>query len=144
MSLFGNINAFNLQDGDFNEYYERLEQYFVANKIDDAKQKTAISITVIGDEAYSLLRSLLAPTRPNTKSSEELARTLADHLKPKPVVIAERFKFYERAQAESETISDFLAAIRKLSINCEFEEFLEQALRDRLVCGIRDTRIRKR
>ena len=30
MSYFGVISPFNLQHGDFNEYMERLEQYFVA------------------------------------------------------------------------------------------------------------------
>ena len=98
MSTFGKINAFNVKDGDFNEYNERLEQYFVANNIEDASQKRAIFITVIGDEAYSLLRSLLAPEKPNTKSCEELAQTLLEHLKPKELVIAQRYKFYGLSQ----------------------------------------------
>ena len=137
---FGIINSFDLSGGDFTEYNERVEQYFVANKIDDAAQKRAIFITIIGDETYSLLRSLLAPAKPNTKSYEDLANILNDHLKPKPVVIAERYKFYERSQKENETVSEFLAAIRKLSIKCEFQDFLDEALRDKLVCGISDVK----
>ena len=75
MAVFGTINSFNIKDGDFDGYNERLNQYFVANKIVDADQKRAIFITVIGDEAYSLLRSLLAPTKPNTKTYDELSKT---------------------------------------------------------------------
>ena len=119
-ALFGTINEFDVANGDFVEYNERIEQYFVANKIEDAAQRTAIFITVIGDEAYSLLRSLLAPVKPNTKSYAELAKTLIDHLKPKPVIIAERYKFYNRSQKEGESIGDFVAVIRKLSIKCKF------------------------
>ena len=119
-SLFGVINPFNLNDGDFSEYYERIEQYFIANKIEDEAQKTAIFITVIGDETYSLLKNLLAPTKPSTKSAKDLAKVLTGHLKPEPIVIAERFKFYERSQDEGESICDFVAAIRKLSTKCKF------------------------
>ena len=32
----------------------------------------------------------------------------------------------------------------KLSLHCEFRDFLEEALRDKLVCGVRDTKTRKR
>ena len=37
-----------------------------------------------------------------------------------------------------------MAAIRKLSVTCEFGDFLHEALRDKLVCGISGIRIRKR
>ena len=116
MSSYGTISPFNSTD-DFGEYYERVEQYFVAIKIDDDGQKTVIFITVIGDETYSLLRSFLAPTNPHTKSSGELAKVLIDHLTPKTIVIAERFRFYDRSQREGESISGCLAGTRKLSIH---------------------------
>ena len=143
-SLFGTIEPFDLKEGDFVEYTERLDQYFVANKIEDAAQKRAIFITLIGNDAYSLLRSLLSPVKPNTKTYTELVTTLTDHLKPKPVIIAERYKFYERIQNTDESISEFIAALRKLSIKCEFREFLNEALRDKLVCGLRNGKVRKR
>ena len=98
----------------------------------------------MGEETYSLLRSLIAPVKPTRKSYTDLARVLENHLKPKALIIAERLKFYERSQGNEESISDFIAAIRKLSLKCEFGEFLSEALRDRLVCGIQDVRIRKR
>ena len=39
---------------------------------------------------------------------------------------------------------EFLAVIRKLASTCEFGEFLNDALRDRLVCGCRSEAIQKR
>ena len=35
MAVFGEIENFDLKTGDFEEYLERIEQYFVANEIDD-------------------------------------------------------------------------------------------------------------
>ena len=37
-----------------------MEQYFIAKDVTDEKKQTAIFLTVIGNETYSLLRNLLA------------------------------------------------------------------------------------
>ncbi len=41
-------------------------------------------------------------------------------------------------------MADFVAALRKLATKCDFGEFLNDALRDRVVCGIRDENTQKR
>ena len=69
---------------------------------------------------------------------------MKDHLNPKPIVIAERYKFHQRAQKDGESVAQYLASLRKLAEKCEFGEFLDQALRDKLVCGIRNEAIQRR
>ena len=59
-----------------------------------------------------------------------------NHLKPKSLVIAERFKFHQRKQGDSESVSQYLTELRKLSEHCQFQNFLNDALRDRFVCGL--------
>ena len=59
--ILGKIDEFNCKIDDIDEYYERVEQYFYANDVKDEKKQTAIFLTVIGNEAYSLLRNLFAP-----------------------------------------------------------------------------------
>ena len=39
---------------------------------------------------------------------------------------------------------DYAAALKRCSKRCEFGGFLEQALRDRFVCGLRNRQIQKR
>ena len=46
MALLGKIDSFNLKSDDICEYLERVEQYFFANDIEDAKKKNAIFLTV--------------------------------------------------------------------------------------------------
>ena len=57
----------------------RVDQCFFANDIDVAKKKTAIFLTVIGSYTYSLLRNLLSPISPSTKTVEELFEMLKEH-----------------------------------------------------------------
>ena len=60
------------------------------------QRKRLIFLTVIGSDTYSLLRNLLLSVSPSTKTVEELFEIRKEHLKPQPIVIAERYKFYCR------------------------------------------------
>ena len=91
-------------DPDFDNwsaYTARLEQFFVANDIAEGKRR-AVLLTVIGTKAYTLLRNILAPEKPATKDYSQLVEAMRSHLDPKPIVIAERFKFHQRNQREGE------------------------------------------
>ena len=85
-----------------------------------------------------------APEDPKDKSYEDLAKLLQDHFMPKPSAIFQRFKFNTRSQQPGETTAMFLAELRHLSEHCEFGITLDEMLRDRLVCGVRDIRIQRR
>ena len=136
-AILGHMDPFDVQNDDWSLYTERLGQFFVANDIADDKKKVAVLLTVVGTRAYELLHSLLAPTLPSEKNYDELVKALQEHLNPKPLVIAERFRFHHRNQQEGETVAQYMAALRKHSERCDFGDYLEQALRDRLVCGLR-------
>lgn len=141
--IYGRIQPFVPATESISAYLERLDLYFSANDVADGK-RVSVLLTVIGPENYTLLRGLVAPAVPKDKSLEELKDILTAHFEPKALVIAERFRFYRRNQAAGESVADFVAALRKLSIHCKFATFLEEALRDRLVCGLRDETTQKR
>ncbi|VDI07889.1 Hypothetical predicted protein [Mytilus galloprovincialis] len=143
MPTYGRIEEFKFENN-FEEYTERLEEYFLANEIDDDDKKKSIFLTVCGEKTYSLLRNLCAPEKPNTKTFDKLKEVLTDHLRPKPLIIAERYKFHQRKQESHEKVRDYLANLRKLADTCQFNAFLEEALRDRLVCGLYSKTIQRK
>ena len=51
---------------------------------------------------------------------------------------------YSRAEPRYYTVADFVAELRHLAQHCEFRTSLEDMLRDRLVCGIKDSRVQRR
>ncbi|UYV79781.1 hypothetical protein LAZ67_18000637 [Cordylochernes scorpioides] len=73
---------------------------------------------------------------------DDLIKLLTDHFCPKPNIIVQRFFFNKRNQGD-ESVSAYVAELRKLSEDCEFMD-LEDRLRDRLVCGLRNESIVKR
>ena len=58
--MIGHIEPFEIGSNDWELYAERLEQFLLANGIDDDKKKVAVFITVNGPKAYALLRNLVA------------------------------------------------------------------------------------
>eukprot|EP00731_Ephydatia_muelleri_P002073 Em0001g2073a len=137
MAKFGHLQEFDTDLEPITAYLERVELYFSANGIGEDK-KLAILLSVIGPKTYGVLRNLLAPSRPQEKKFSEVTEVLIRHFEPKLIVIAERFSFYRRSQLVGESVADFVAELRRLARNCQFGDFLDEALRDRLVCGLQN------
>uniref|UniRef100_A0AAX7VPE4 CCHC-type domain-containing protein n=3 Tax=Haplochromini TaxID=319058 RepID=A0AAX7VPE4_ASTCA len=139
----GPIGPFDESTEQWSSYTERFGYFVAANDIQDAKL-VPIFLSVIGPKTFTLLRSLLQPAKPGSKSFTEIVDTLTKHFSPKPLVIAERFKFHKRNQEEGESVTMFVASLRKLAEHCEFKDVLNDTLRDRLVCGLRNEAAQKK
>lgn len=142
-SYIGKLDAFDSSAEDWSTYIERAEQFFAANEIDDAKL-VPVLLSAMGGKAYSLLRNLTAPAKPATMKYEDIVEVMQSHLSPKPLLIAERFRFHKRNQTKEETVVAYVAELKRLSEHCNFGAGLDDALRDRLVCGLRHEGIQKR
>ncbi|XP_055855983.1 uncharacterized protein LOC129919159 [Episyrphus balteatus] len=156
MSFLGNINEF-VPGEDFVAYKDRVQQYFIANKI-SAEIQTPVFITLVGSEVYKVLKSLAAPALPSSKPFSELIVLLEQHYAPKHNKRAERFKFQKAKQEEGESIADFIIKLRNLAETCRFGDFiedsvtnavnlrnlaLEDVLVDKFIGGLRNDRIQQ-
>ena len=101
--VFGSIQEFQPDSEIVSTYLERMQLFFTANSVPQEKQ-VPVFLSVVGPKAYALLRSLLSPQLPHTRTYEELEDALKQHFQPKPLVIAERFHFHRRNQAMGESI----------------------------------------
>ena len=64
-NLMGQMEPYDLDKREeWVSYVERLQQFFIANRITEAERKVAVLFTVIGSKTYSLRRNLLAPAKP--------------------------------------------------------------------------------
>ena len=104
----------------------------------------AVLLSAMDEETYAILRNLLAPTLPKENTFDQIVKTLADHFEPQRLVIAERFRFHRRNQHPDKSVAEFVAELRRLTRGCEFKDHLDEALRDRFVCGIQNEATQKR
>ena len=143
MAVIGSVGEFQPEAESFAAYVERVEMFFAANAIPN-ERKAAVFLSLVGAKTFSLVRNLVAPQKPSGKSVKQLIEVLMAHFEPKPVVITERFRFNQRNQGSGESVTEYVAELKRLAVNCEFGDRLEDALRDRLVCGIRNSHIQRR
>ncbi|KAH9384861.1 hypothetical protein HPB48_026890 [Haemaphysalis longicornis] len=92
-------------------------------------------------KAYKTLKDLLLPAKPEEKTFEDLVKVLSDHYEPSSQVIAERFKFNRRYQGEGESVAAFAVTLKHTAAKCNCGTFLDDALRDRFVAGLRNSTI---
>ena len=136
MSLIGNIGPYE-ESENISTYIDRVKLYFAANEINQEKQVPAF-LSIMGPKLYGLLKDLVNPKNPKDCSFDALVKAVTDHYKPQVVVIYERFKFYSRKQEVNENVTSFLAGLKSLAATCSFGDKLEEALRDRIVMGLKD------
>ena len=91
-----------------------------------------------------MLKNIITPRNIKALSFEELSDALSEHCNPAPSVKVERSNFYMYRQEPNQSISDFIARLKKLSQYCEFGDTIEDMLRDITVVGVADDRIRRR
>ena len=74
----------------------------------------------------------------------DVIEVLQQHFEPKPQITAEHFHFHRRDQLPTETVAEYEAQLHRLSAKCKFGAHLDDALHDRLVCGLRSEAMHKR
>ena len=136
------IEEFNPTSTNINQYLERLERYFVANGVTaDSAESHKRRATHICDRFLALWYSSDAFS---TKIYAQLAIICKNHFAPKTLVIAERYRFHNCSQREGESVASFAANLTHFASTCNFGTHLNEALRDRFVCGFRSKDIQKK
>ena len=95
MVSVGKLEPFEDGPQEWASYVERFEQFLFANDITEAKKVMATFLTAVGAKTYELLKDIVAPAKPSEPKFEEVVEHLNKHYDPKPLVIAERFKFHK-------------------------------------------------
>ena len=135
--------------GDIDSYLDCLEMYFIANDVIDnegnARKRKTILLCSIGEDAYRILKDICFPTAPTEKTYSELAVELKRHFKPKRLAVAEGFRFNTAQQQPGQSVSEFVAQLKKLSTYCKYTgDQLKESLCDRFICGLRSESMQKK
>jgi hypothetical protein len=139
----GKVSEFDVKNGTWSSYIDRLEMYFKVNDVKPELQLATL-IAIMGDEAYQLLTNLASPSKPSDLTYDGVVKLLQDHLQPAPSVLAERYRFRLRRQGSGESISEYIAELKKAARFCKFEGNLNVNLRDQFVCGLKSDVVRQR
>ena len=136
MATHGTIAAFSSLQETRTVYAKHLEQYFAANKIENADQQRAIFLSVCGPATYRLIQNLVSPKKPTEFKIDELIDIVRRHYDPKPSAIMQRFHFNSGNRHTREFIAAYVSQLWQLAEYCEYGTTLNDMLLDWLVCGV--------
>ncbi|XP_058828320.1 uncharacterized protein K02A2.6-like [Topomyia yanbarensis] len=140
------IDPFDRHKMKWSRWVERLEGAFVLFGVQN-EVRLYMLLHYMGGETYDIISDKLAPERPQQQTYDAIVRLLEAHFNPEPLEILENFRFKCRKQADDrpeETIDEYLIALRKLAITCNFGDYLRTALRNQFVFGLKDRAIQSR
>lgn len=144
MAKLGSIEQFNIKKPQYwVSYKERVEFYLDGNAIEE-NQRKAVFLSICGPELFELARSLCAPVNLKDIALKQVWEKLDSHFVPSEPEIARRIVFERCNQDENESAAEYIAKLREIAKECNFEDKLEERLRDRLVGGIKDQAVQKR
>ena len=145
MSFIGKASVENYlcEEGEFEDYLDRIDYFIHANKITDAARKRFILLSILHSSYYKTLKSLVYPENPRNCAYDDLIEHLRNHYCPAPTPVMSRWKFNRRSQLPEESVAQFVAALRKIAENCNFGVTLNDMLRDRLQQGVRNKLIQQ-
>lgn len=112
---------------DWEIYGDRLKQFFLAYDIKDEKRKAALLLTAISSDIFRTFNNACFHAKPEEKTFTELCDIFKKQFSPVVSVYAERCKFYDAKQQDSETVTEWITRLRALSKFCEFKTHLEHS-----------------
>ena len=109
----------------------------------DEKTKVKLFLYIIGTQGRKIYDTLPFVNEPSERSLKDVIDAFEAHCNPKKNETVERYKFFTRAQEEGEPIEKFIVDLKILASTCNFSTLRDSLVRDRIVCGIRDSKLRE-
>ena len=107
-----------------------------ANQVIPHNRRRAFLLSLVGPRAYEVLRSECLPLQPNNYPIRRLTEILKSRFEPEGLLTTNRYQFAIRDQSAQES-AHYIAQLQLLASRCNFGMGYYDALRDRLVAGIR-------
>ncbi|XP_037520549.1 uncharacterized protein LOC119397183 [Rhipicephalus sanguineus] len=94
----------------------------------------------MGDKAEDALTALCL-TAVNAKKYVKVIEAFDSHFVVKKNIIYERALFNRRIQDEGEPMTDFITSLYTLAERCDYGDFKDELIHDRIVVGVRDQKL---
>ena len=140
-----------INDGNVAEKWKKFRlgwtNYALATELNKKSEAVQVAtlLTMIGEDARDVYSTFDWSDEGDKTKMTPVLQQFADYCQPRKNVPFERYRFNKRAQEAGESYDQYKTALRKLAEGCEFHTITpEEILRDRLIFGIRDVKVRER
>ena len=128
------------------QFRERFAVYSVASGLSSKSQEVqaAVFLHVIGSEAHRVYNTFEFDDEGDRKKINKLLEKFENYCLPKKNITLERYSLFTRRQRQGESFDEFITDLRRRASRCEFPATLESILKDCIVMGTSDEKLRER
>lgn len=103
----------------------------------------AAFVMALGEDGLETYNTLTLSGESEPRSLDTIIRQLENHFVGSVNVTYERYIFRKRLQEETESIDQYLLAVRALAKTCNFGDMENEMIKDQIVCGVQEEALRR-
>lgn len=142
MSAMGSLDHY-VAGTPFTNYFERLESLAKFNNWNEENKKCVL-ISLSGSVVYDELKLMFPGKELLSLKYDDMIKKLKERFDKVEPDMMQRYRFYNRYQRPEESAESFILAVKLQAENCDFKQFKETAIRDRLIMGLHDKELQKK
>lgn len=120
--------------------FERFRQASVL--VSKSEVQVSTLVYLLGDKAEDILTWFNLEAE-ELKKYDTVKGKFESYFEKRRNMIYERARFNSRTQRENESVEEFIANLYRLAKNCGYRTLHDELVRDRIVVGIRDSKLSK-
>ena len=129
------------------ENWRRFERqfrvYYAACEL-QLKWQVGILLHTAGSEARDVLDTFDYDVDEDKDDYELVLTTFRTYCEPRKNIVFERYRFWGRNQSEGEPFDQWVTDLRTKAAKCDFQTHESDMIRDKILFGVYDTRIKER
>lgn len=133
-------------DHEWRMFKQRFTLYLQAVGLDEASdaRKIALLLTVAGPQSIEVFNTLVFAQAEDKGKYDVVMEKFDVHCTPRKNETFERYVFRSRLQQQGETFDSFLVDLKLKAKTCNFGLLQDSMVRDQIVFGINDKKVRER
>ena len=126
-------------------FKQKWTNFEIATGLKEKEEDTRLAtlLSIIGDEALEAYNGFQWDTDADKLKIEKVLDNFEKYCNPKRNVPFERYVFNSRFQKSGETIDEYVNQLRLLAESCEFGSLKDSLIRDMVIFGCNDERLKE-
>ena len=130
----------------WNRWEKQFNTFFTACELPKKEKdvQVAILLHTAGTDAQEIHEQFQFTQETDKKDVTKILKMFRDYCQPRKNTVYERYCFWSRNQVSDEPIDKWVKDLRTIARNCEFENQEDNMIRDKIVFGVQDSRVKER
>ena len=129
----------------WSRFKSEFQIYAIAKGVAKMEEEEQIAnmLLLMGPESVPIYQQFSFNTSTNKRTLVNTMALFAQHFEPVKNLIYERVKFNQLKQDQSQSIHQFIVSLQTQAENCEYGDMKNELIRDRIVVGVHDSKLRE-